>query len=40
MRVEKGGKVFVFESRVRMNIDADKLKQASGASAEPGTRLE
>ncbi len=38
MRVEKGGKVFVFESNVRMSIDAGKLKQASSASAEPGTR--
>jgi lipopolysaccharide export system protein LptC len=38
MRIEERGKVFVFEGRVRLNVDANKMKQASGASAEPGTQ--
>jgi lipopolysaccharide export system protein LptC len=38
MRIEERGKVFVFESRVRLKIDANKMKQASGASAEPETQ--
>ena len=36
MRIGKGGKVFVFEGRVRLNVDAKKVKQASDTSAEPG----
>lgn len=38
MRIEGGGKVFVFEGRVRLKIDAIKMKQASGAGAEAGTK--
>jgi lipopolysaccharide export system protein LptC len=38
MRIEERGKVFVFESRVRLKIDPNKMKQASGASVEPGTQ--
>jgi lipopolysaccharide export system protein LptC len=38
MRIEERGKVFVFESRVRLKIDANKMKQASDAEAEPGTQ--
>jgi lipopolysaccharide export system protein LptC len=38
MRIEGSGKVFVFESRVRLKIDANKMKQASDAAAEPGTQ--
>jgi lipopolysaccharide export system protein LptC len=40
MRIEEGGKVFVFESRVRLKIDANKMKQVSDASAEPGAKQE
>jgi lipopolysaccharide export system protein LptC len=40
MKIEEGGKVFVFEGRVRLKIDAKKMKQASDASAEPGAKQE
>jgi lipopolysaccharide export system protein LptC len=40
MKIEEGGKVFVFESRVRLKIDANKMKQASDVSAEPGAKQE
>jgi lipopolysaccharide export system protein LptC len=40
MKIEEGGKVFVFESRVRLKIDANKMKKASDASAEPGAKQE
>lgn len=40
MIIEKGGKVFVFEGRVRLKIDTKKMKQASDASAEPGEKQE
>jgi lipopolysaccharide export system protein LptC len=35
MSISEGGKVFVFEGRVRLKIDANKMKQASDARAEP-----
>ena len=38
MRIEERGKVFVFERRVRLKIDANKLKQVSDLSAEPETQ--
>ncbi len=40
MRIGEGGKVFVFEGRVRLKIDANTMKQASDASAEPGIQQE
>jgi lipopolysaccharide export system protein LptC len=38
MRIEEGGKIIVFESHVRFITEAKKLKQATDASAEPGTQ--
>lgn len=38
MRIEQRGKVFVFESRVRLRIDGNKMKQVAGADAEPETQ--
>ena len=35
MRIEERGKVFVFESRVRLKIDANKMKKVSDPVAEP-----
>jgi lipopolysaccharide export system protein LptC len=40
MRIEKNGKIFVFESRVRLKIDANKMKKASDDSAGPGAEQE
>jgi lipopolysaccharide export system protein LptC len=40
MRITEGGKVIVFENHVRLIVEADKVKQASDASAEPGTQQE
>lgn len=38
MRIAAGGKVFVFEKRVRLKIDAGRMKVAPGASGEAGTK--
>jgi lipopolysaccharide export system protein LptC len=38
MRIEEGGKIIFFESHVRLITEANKVKQASDASAEPGTQ--
>jgi lipopolysaccharide export system protein LptC len=38
MRIEERGKVFVFEGRVRLKIDANKMQQASEQGAELETQ--